>query len=90
MPNRGLSKISEDAYARGQRLVSSTEHPEFGRVTHGGVAPSLSLTPVVAGASPKFGGDTIVVLQELGYASSEIEQLRAQGAIPQATALPLV
>ena len=88
--NRSLSEVSEDAYARDQGLVASTAHPAFGNVTHGGVAPRLSVTPVVAGTSPDFGGDTVAVLEELGYAASEIERLRTEGAIPTADALPLV
>ena len=89
MPNRAIAEVSEDAYAKGQRLVISTEHPAFGSVTHGGVAPRLSVTPVAAGTSPDFGGDTVVVLRELGYTDHEIERLRTQGAIPSAIALPL-
>ena len=90
MANRALSEISEDAYARAQRLVTSAEHPAFGIVTHGGVAPRLSVTPVAAGTSPEFGGDTVDVLRELGYTELELERLRTQGAIPKADALPLV
>ncbi len=88
--NRAFSEVTEDAYARDQRLVTSTEHPAFGSVTHGGVAPRLSVTPVEGGTSPEFGGDTIVVLQELGYTDREIERLRTQGAIPKAISIPLV
>ena len=88
--NRAFSEVSEDAYATDRRLVTSTEHPAFGSVTHGGVAPRLSVTPVVAGISPEFGGDTIVVLRELGYTAREIERLRTQGAIPKAISIPLV
>ncbi len=89
-PNRGLSEISEDAYAGDRGLVTTSDHPAFGRVTHGGAAPRLSLTPVAGGESPEFGGDTAPVLRELGYTGRDIERLRGQGAIPKADAIPLV
>ena len=90
VPNRGLPEVRGDAYARDQRLVTSTNHPSFGSVSHGGVAPRLSVTPVVAGTSPEFGGDTVSVLRELGYTASAIEGLRTQGVIPEAIPSPLV
>ena len=88
--NRGLDEVSEDAYARSRGLVTSTEHPAFGSVTHGGVAPRLSGTPVKTGTSPEFGGDTVAVLRDIGYTDGEIERLRTQGTIPRADAIPLV
>ena len=88
--NRGLPEVSEDTYAMGQGLVISAGHPTFGSVTHGGVAPRLSVTPASVGTSPDFGGDTVFVLRELGYTDHEIERLRSQGAIPKAKPIPLV
>jgi crotonobetainyl-CoA:carnitine CoA-transferase CaiB-like acyl-CoA transferase len=33
------------------------------------------------GASPELGGDTVAILEELGFAAPSIEDLRARGVI---------
>jgi crotonobetainyl-CoA:carnitine CoA-transferase CaiB-like acyl-CoA transferase len=89
IPNRTISELREDSYPQRQSLIRSAEHPDFGRVTHGGVSPQLSRTPAVATRSPAFGGDTESILRELGYASSEISGMRANGVIPRTASVPL-
>ena len=49
---------------------------------HAGVAPRLSETQPVLGATPTFGEETEAVLLELGYEVEEIDALRAEGVIP--------
>ena len=90
VPNRGIVEVSEDTYARDRGLVMTRDHPAFGSVTHVGAAPRLSATGLVAGESPRFGGDTVPILRELGYTDRDIERIRGQGAIPKSDHIPLV
>jgi crotonobetainyl-CoA:carnitine CoA-transferase CaiB-like acyl-CoA transferase len=89
IPNQTISELREDSYAQRHSLIQSAEHPDFGRITHGGVSPQLSRTPAVAARSPAFGGDTESILRELGYASPEIDNMRASGAIPRTASVPI-
>ncbi|MCL0029264.1 CoA transferase [Dehalococcoidia bacterium] len=90
VPNRGIVEVSEDTYARDRGLVMTSDHPAFGSVTHVGAAPRLSATGLAAGESPRFGGDTVPILRELGYTDRDIERIRGQGAIPKSDHIPLV
>ena len=87
--NRALDDVRADDYARDAGLIVSERHPAFGSIEHGGVAPQLSVTPVKAGTSPVFGGDTESVLTELGYTREEIDSMRADGVIPRSGRLSL-
>jgi alpha-methylacyl-CoA racemase len=44
-------------------------------------APRFSATPATAGAPPRRGADTAVILSELGYDEAEAAQLRASGVV---------
>ena len=87
--NRTLADIRADVHAKDAGLIVSHPHPAFGTVEHGGVAPKLSVTPVKAGTSPTFGGDTTAILSELGYSDADIDSMRSDGVIPQSDGLPL-
>ncbi|MDP6301072.1 MAG: CoA transferase [SAR202 cluster bacterium] len=87
--NRTMADIRNDADAERSGLIVSEEHEAFGAIRHAGVTPQLSATPAVTGTSPAFGGDTVDILRELGYAPEAVAELRAHGVIPELDAIPL-
>ena len=80
--NNDIAGILSDDYMRKQELIVSEDTPELGEVIHAGVAPRLSETQPILGATPTFGEETEAVLLELGYEVEEIDALRAEGVIP--------
>ena len=80
--NNDIAGILSDDYTRKQELIVSEDTLELGEVIHAGVAPRLSETQPVLGATPTFGEETEAVLLELGYEVKEIDALRAEGVIP--------
>jgi crotonobetainyl-CoA:carnitine CoA-transferase CaiB-like acyl-CoA transferase len=73
-----------DPIGREAGFLSEVEHPSFG--THRRLAPlaSLSLTPGKARPACLFGQHTESVLRELGYDTSAIEKLEADGVVIRA------
>lgn len=80
--NSDIADILSDDYASEHRLIVEEVAPQLGKVVHAGVAPRLSETQPVLGATPTFGEETEAVLLELGYEVAEIDALRAAGVIP--------
>lgn len=87
--NKGLSEIRDDGLSLHPSLIMSSDHPDYGPITHSGVVAQLSGTPAVAARSPAFGGDTVSVLRELGYGAQEIDEMRADGTIPKTDIVPI-
>ncbi|MEP7379657.1 MAG: CoA transferase, partial [Chloroflexota bacterium] len=66
------------AVARGMRV--EVEHPTLGSVPQVGLPYKLSVTPAsIRTAPPLLGEHSAEILAELGYSSSEIDQLRTDG-----------
>ena len=80
--NDDIRRILSDDYPREHGLIVNEDTPSLGEVTHAGVAPRLSKTQPLPGATPTFGEETEAVLLELGYAVDEIDALRERGVIP--------
>ena len=80
--NSEVERVLADEYPRRNGLLVDEDTPQLGKVTHAGVAPRLSRTQPVLGATPTFGEETEAVLLEMGYEVAEIDALRAEGVIP--------
>lgn len=80
--NDDIRRILSDDYPREHGLIVNEDTPSLGEVTHAGVAPRLSKTQPLPGATPTFGEETEAALLELGYAVDEIDALRERGVIP--------
>lgn len=80
--NDDIQYILSDDYPREHGLIVDEDTPSLGKITHAGVAPRLSKTQPILGATPAFGEETEAVLLELGYEVDEIDALRAQDIIP--------
>jgi crotonobetainyl-CoA:carnitine CoA-transferase CaiB-like acyl-CoA transferase len=70
-----------EGVARACGFVVEVEHPTLER--HPRLVPAVrfSRSPCVAGAGPKLGQHTDLVLRELGYDEARIAELRAKGVI---------
>ncbi len=82
--SRTLDEIRADPRPRRSGMIVSEDHPEYGRIEHGGVAQRSSAATASAGGVPVFGGDTEAILTELGYTPTQLNALRAEGVIPSA------
>jgi crotonobetainyl-CoA:carnitine CoA-transferase CaiB-like acyl-CoA transferase len=68
--------------AQARRMTVEVEHPLLGRTTQVGLPFRLSATPAeIRAAPPLLGEHGPEILAELGYDETEIEALRAGGAI---------
>jgi glutaryl-CoA transferase len=71
---------SEEAAALG--MTVELEHPAWGTIRQVGVPFRLSATPAsVRTAPPTLGQDTDAILEEVGYSTAEIADLRARGVV---------
>jgi glutaryl-CoA transferase len=71
---------SEQAFAR--EMAVEIEHPVLGRTTQVGLPVQLSATPAsIRTPPPLLGEHADEILAEAGYATNEIESLRAGGVI---------
>jgi formyl-CoA transferase len=80
--NSDIAGILSDDYTREHELIVGEDTLQLGKVLHAGVAPRMSETQPVLGATPTFGEETEAVLLELGYEVEEIDALRAEEIIP--------
>lgn len=79
--NKFLSE--EDAHMRERDYWVYKEHAEVGKMQHAGVPWKMSRTPTeVRAAAPLIGEQTQEILTDLlGYSATEVESMRAQGAL---------
>ena len=81
-PVHNYPQVFEEPIVQAIDPILEIDHPRAGRVKlikH--PVRYSSGEPVVRRAPPELGQDTQAILTELGYTASEIEQLRADGAI---------
>ena len=84
MENLAVPDFHGDPHIREAGLIASREHPGMGRADHLGVVARLSGTPARLGRpTPVLGAETDEILAEAGYSASEIEALKASGAVVQ-------
>ena len=80
--NMTIPDFCHASYVRKAGLIVTRAHPERGNVEHLGTTAHLSGTPMCLGTpTPVPGGNTREILQELGYATTEIEQYIAKGVV---------
>jgi crotonobetainyl-CoA:carnitine CoA-transferase CaiB-like acyl-CoA transferase len=71
-----------DADAERLGLVAEYEHPLLGRLRQFGTTIDFSDTPGhIHGPPPRVGEDTRAILDELGYAGAEMDELKAAGVV---------
>jgi formyl-CoA transferase len=80
-PILSMKEIAEDPSLRESGTVVEVEHPTRGKHLTVGNPIKLSDSPTQVTRAPLLGEHTDEVLRELGYAASDVEALRAEGAI---------
>ncbi len=75
-------KILNDEHVLAREMIIELEHPLLGVIRSLGNPVKLSMTPVSYRLPPPLLGEhTEEILQELGYAKREIENLKSSGAV---------
>ncbi len=80
-PILSMKEIAEEPSLRASGTVVEVDHPERGKYLSVGNPIKLSDSPTEVTRSPLLGEHTDAVLSQLGFSASEIEALRAEGAI---------
>jgi formyl-CoA transferase len=80
-PILSMKELAEDPWLRKSGTVVEVDHPTRGRHLTVGNPIKLSDSPTVVTRAPLLGEHTDEVLSELGYSASDLELLRAEGAI---------
>ena len=75
------AQLSNDPHLKARGFIVETEHPEMGRLLHGGLPMKFSATPgAVRSHAPLLGQDNRYVFQELlGLDEEEIRRLEKSG-----------
>src|SRR5215472_2348278 len=77
-----LDQVFADPQVIDQQAVVTIEHPGYGEVSMLGSALHIDGAPLpVRHPAPGLGEHAVDVLVELGYSQTEIDQLRARGAV---------
>ncbi len=81
-PIYSISEALTDPHARARDMVQEYDYPGVGRVKALGNPVKLSRSPArLDKGAPRLGEDNEALLSELGLRASEIDALRARGAI---------
>ena len=81
-PIYSVPEALADPHARARGMTQEYEHPGIGRVKTLGNPVKLSRSPARAPTgAPRLGENDEALFAELGYGGSEIDALRANGAI---------
>jgi CoA:oxalate CoA-transferase len=81
-PVMHLDQVFADPQVVDQQAVVTVEHPGHGPVSMLGSALHVDGTPLpVRRPAPALGEHTVELLEELGYSTSEIDQLRERGVV---------
>jgi benzylsuccinate CoA-transferase BbsF subunit len=78
---QNAAQLAEDPHLRARGFIAQTDHPELGRLLHGGMPLKLSLTPgAVRRHAPLLGEHNDDLLRTLlGLDASEIQRLEELG-----------
>lgn len=82
MPCHSLDTLLADPHLAAVDLVGEAEHPAEGRVRT--IRPTVIAdgeSPLAGIAAPVLGADTDALLERLGFTTSELEALRADGTL---------
>ena len=80
-PILSMKEIAEDPWLRKSGTVVEVDHPTRGKHLTVGNPIKLSDSPTEVTRAPLLGEHTEEVLRELGYTASDMNALRAEGAI---------
>ncbi len=77
---RSFEQAAQDPQTRANQMIVAMDHPRAGRLDLLGAPIRLHSTPATCRTpSPELGEHNRVVLQELGYAAEQIDDLERQG-----------
>ena len=79
-PILSMKEISEDEGLRATGTIVEVDHPKYGKYLSVGCPIKMSDSPVEVTRSPLLGEHTVEVLENLGYAGSELERIIGSGA----------
>ncbi|MBI3303053.1 MAG: CoA transferase [Deltaproteobacteria bacterium] len=82
-PIFSFGDIVQEGHFQARGMVCEVEHPTAGKLTHYGIAPKFSHTPVrVRTPAPLLGQDNAEVYGKwLGCSDTALEELRREGVI---------
>ncbi|MCG8440473.1 MAG: CoA transferase [Caulobacterales bacterium] len=81
-PVNSIEEALADPQFQHRRMLQYVDHPVEGRVPQLGFPIKFSDTPCAITAPPPLLGEhTAALLRELGYSESDVEDMRAEGAI---------
>lgn len=80
-PVHDIDEVISHPQVQTQSAITERHHPEVGTYFTPNVVPKFSDTPGELSDMPTAGFDTELILDELGYANSEIERLREKDVI---------
>ena len=84
--NLTMEDYRNDPVVRNAGFIVTREHEVWGSVDHSGTTARLSATPPRLGIpTPWFGRHTDEILAEAGYSATEIETMKASGAVRMPT-----
>jgi formyl-CoA transferase len=80
-PILSMKEIAEDASLRETGTIVEVDHPTRGKYLSVGNPIKMSDSPTEVTRSPLLGEHTEEVLEQLGYSTEQVAQLRAEGVI---------
>ena len=84
--NLTMEDYRNDPVVRNAGFIVTRDHDVWGSVDHSGTTARLSATPPRLGIpTPWFGRHTDEILAEAGYSATEIETMKASGAVRMPT-----
>ncbi|MSQ14689.1 MAG: CoA transferase [Dehalococcoidia bacterium] len=77
-----IAEVMEDPQVQARGLIWQLEHPTVGKVKQWGFPIKFSDGDItLRNFAPATGGDGKAILEELGYAASEVESMASAGAV---------
>ncbi|THE10523.1 CoA transferase [Bacillus timonensis] len=77
-----IEDIFNDPHYQARENIVEVEHPRLGKIKIPGVVPKFSKTPgAIRHRAPELGEHNDVILEELGFSTEKINDLREKGVI---------